>query len=312
VWRTISKQWFLILLAICLGIGFSLPEPLSFVANSAFIRNGILFVVMVLMGWTLQPQSIVRSIRQPVPSLIAILINIAVVPLLAWPVIWFLPEDLAGGLIVASLVPCTLASASVWTRSAGGDDSIAMVTTVVTNLACFLVAPIGISLMLQRTVGIDLGSQMQGLFLMVVAPLCLGQGLRLIGLAAWADKRKWALSIIAQTGILAMVLLGSVISAERLSSGQAISMGDIALTAMCAWVIHLIAVGIGYYLSAMAGAQRPQQLGTAIACGQKTLMVGLQLALDGGVSVLPMILYHVGQLLIDTLLVRWWTRDRSQ
>jgi len=312
VWRTVSSQWFLILLAICLGIGFSFPEPLSPLANSALFRNGILFVVMVLMGWTLHPQSIVRSIRQPVPSLIAILINIAIVPLLAWPVIWFLPEDLAGGLIVASLVPCTLASASVWTRSAGGDDSIAMVTTVVTNLACFLVAPIGIWLMLRRTVGVELGGQMQGLLLMVVAPLCLGQGLRLIGLAAWADKRKWALATWAQSGILAMVLFGSVISAERLSTDQAISLGDIALTGMCAWVIHLIAVGIGYYLSAMAGAQRPQQLGTAIACGQKTLMVGLQLALDGGVSVLPMVLYHVGQLLIDTMLVRLWNRDRSQ
>ena len=267
---------------------------------------------MILMGWTLQPQSVFRSIRQPYPSLIAILINIAVVPLLAWPAIWFLPSDLAGGLIVASLVPCTLASASVWTRSAGGDDSIAMVTTVVTNLCCFLVAPIGIWLMLGQTVGIHLGSQMQGLFLMVVAPLCGGQLLRLIGFASWADKHKTPISTIAQLGILAMVLLGSVISAERLPSGQAFSIAVVTQTAIYAWVIHLIAVGIGFYAAAIVGAQRPQQLGTAIACGQKTLMVGLQLALDGGVSVLPMILYHVGQLIIDSLLVRWWTRDRTK
>jgi sodium/bile acid cotransporter 7 len=279
-------------------------------ANSAVFRNGILFVVMILMGWTLQPRSIARSIRQPLPSLLAILINVAIVPLLAWPAILFLPEDLAGGLIVASLVPCTLASASVWTRSAGGDDSIAMVTTVVTNLSCFLVAPIGIWLILGRSVGVDLGGQMLGLFLMVVAPLCCGQLLRLIGFAGWADKHKRCLSTLAQMGILAMVLLGSVISAERLSIGESLTGGAIALTAICAWVVHLIAVGIGFYAASMVGAQRPQQLGTAIACGQKTLMVGLQLALDGGVSVLPMILYHVGQLIIDSLLVRWWTRDR--
>ena len=52
---------------------------------------------------------------------------------------------------VAAVVPCTLASASVWTRKAGGDDSISMMTTVVTNLACLLVVPIGVSLVLAET-----------------------------------------------------------------------------------------------------------------------------------------------------------------
>ncbi len=270
---------------------------------------------MLLMGWTLQPRSIARSIRQPLPALLAICINIVVVPLLAWSVGWLLPAELGGGLMIASLIPCTLASASVWTRAAGGDDAVAMMTTVVTNLLCFVVAPVGIWMLLGQQVKTDIASQMQGLLVQVVVPLIVGQGLRQVGLAAWADHHKAAIANVAQLGILVMVLLGAVISAETAlptgtstKSGGLGSAAAIAATAILAWLVHIAAVAVGYYAAAVCGIARPQQLAIAISGGQKTLMVGLQLALGCGVSVLPMVLYHVGQLFIDTLLVRWWTR----
>jgi solute carrier family 10 (sodium/bile acid cotransporter), member 7 len=310
VWRAISQHWFLLTLAICLGLGFGLPEVFSALAHNAQLRDGIVFAVMLLMGWTLQPKAVVRSVRQPLPSLLAISINMVGVPLLALPALWLLPQDLAGGLIVASLVPCTLASAAVWTRSAGGDDAIAMVTTVVTNVLCFVVAPVGLWLTLGHVAETDVASQMKGLFFQVVAPLIVGQLLRVFGLAAFADRNKFTLSLLAQAGILAMVLLGSVISAERMSLNPASTQSGFSIfaTAIGAGLIHLVAVGLGYQASAGLGIARPQQLGVALAGGQKTLMVGLQLALDCGVSVVPMIMYHVGQLLIDTVLVRLWTR----
>jgi|GEM_PF-6661571 len=37
-------------------------------------------------------------------------------------------------------------------------------------------------------------------------------------------------------------------------------------------------------------------------------MVGLQIGLDFGVSILPMIIYHVGQLMLDTLIVQHWAK----
>ena len=40
------------------------------------------------------------------------------------------PLSLAGGLLVASVTPCTVASAAVWTRRAGGNDSLAILSTV--------------------------------------------------------------------------------------------------------------------------------------------------------------------------------------
>ena len=50
--------------------------------------------------------------------------------------------DLAVGLLVAAAAPCTLASAAVWTRRAGGNDAVALMVTIGTNLTCFVVTPL--------------------------------------------------------------------------------------------------------------------------------------------------------------------------
>jgi solute carrier family 10 (sodium/bile acid cotransporter), member 7 len=296
------------MLALAVVLGFGWPSTFSPLAHSSLLRTGIVVTVMALMGWTLQPKSIGRSIRNPLAAMLAIGVNIFVVPLLAWPSLWLLPTELAGGLIVASLVPCTLASAAVWTRSAGGDDAIAMMTTVVTNLTCFLVAPIGLWWLLGQRAQIDVDGQMRSLLWQVVLPLIAGQAARAIGFADFADRHKKGIANAAQVGILFMVMLGSVISAERLATQPPGMGGALVAAGALACVIHIAALAVGYLVAKSFGFARPQQIAITISGGQKTLMVGLQLALSCGVSVLPMVMYHVSQLFIDTLVVRWWNR----
>ena len=50
-------------------------------------------------------------------------------------------------MIVAATAPCTLASAAVWTRRAGGNDAVAILVTFITNATCFLVTPFWLILM---------------------------------------------------------------------------------------------------------------------------------------------------------------------
>ena len=73
--------------------------------------------------------------------------------------------------------------------------------------------------------------------------------------------------------------------------------------------VHLAAWGIGFWSAGSLGVSRPDQIGVAFAGSQKTLMVGLAIAIEfGGLAVLPMVAYHVEQLLIDTLLADWLRR----
>ena len=43
-------------------------------------------------------------------------------------------------------------------------------------------------------------------------------------------------------------------------------------------------------------------IAVGISGSQKTLMVGLQVCLDLGITILPMVAFHVAQLLVDTLI----------
>lgn len=303
-----KRHWFLTLVAIGFAVGYFAAETIAPLLELPLLRDGVVFVVMFLMGVTLRADTIRASIARPLPGLIAIGVNVLVVPLLTLPTMLFLPEKLFGGLWVAALVPCTLASASVWTRRAGGDDSVAMMTTVVTNLACVAVVPIGLAWVLTRTSQISAADQIIKLSVLVALPLVIAQIARKAGLAAWADRNKPVLSLTGQLGILVMVVFGAVASSLRIQAGEgaATGWGDIVMLVAAASTVHTLALYLGIAIARLAKVSPPRQIAVGIGGSQKTLMVGLQIAIDCGVSVVPMLVYHVGQLVIDTIVVDRW------
>lgn len=308
--QAILRQWFFVFLLAGLVVGFGFPGLIRPIAEITLLRSLITATVLFLMGLTLNAESVARSIRNPTAVLTAIAVSTFVVPLLALPSLWILSADMAGGLIVTTLVPCTLASAAVWTRKGGGDDAVAMVVSVVTNVACFLVAPLGLWLTLGQVTEISAREQVVSLAIWVVLPLLVGQIVRRSVLPAWAAKNQARLSSVAQCGILVMVAFGSVASADRLAQREdgAGIVGELAGVGTLAVLVHCGALVIGIAAARRLGAAPPQQIAVGIAGSQKTLMVGLQIALDCGVSVLPMIIYHVGQLVIDTFVVQHWAK----
>lgn len=313
MWASLARHWFLASLAVCFSVGFLAANHLQPLLEMYILRNSLVFAVMWAMGVTLRAETIRRSVARPLPSLLAIAINVALVPLLCLPFMWVLPASLFGGLFVASIVPCTLASASVWTRKAGGDDSIAMMTTVVTNLACVVVIPLGIWLVLTQQAQIDAVTQVRKLSLLVVLPLILAQMMRRLGAERWADRNRTKLSLAGQCGILVMVIFGSVASGVSTGEGQTAGFtwfhgGAVLLAAI---LIHCVALYAGIAAARGASLGRESQIAVGVAGSQKTLMVGLQIAIDSGVSVVPMIVYHLSQLVIDTLVADVW-RGRSR
>lgn len=317
MWARLAKHWFLSLIAVAFAVGYGFDETLRPIAQLSWFRSSVVFAVMWAMGVTLKADAIRASIASPTPGLLAIGINILVVPLLALPAMWFLPERLFGGLFVAALVPCTLASASVWTRRAGGDDSVAMMSTVVTNLACVAVVPIGLALVLVDASDtgkgqISIADQVAKLSLLVVAPLVLAQAMRRFGFAAWSDRNKPKLSIAAQLGIVAMVVFGGVQSAQSMAGqdgGQSLSWTTMGVLLAATSSVHLAAMFIGILAAITLGVSRDRQIAVGIGGSQKTLMVGLQIAIDCGVSVVPMLVYHLGQLVIDTVIADAWKKN---
>ncbi|MDG2220806.1 MAG: bile acid:sodium symporter [Rubripirellula sp.] len=315
MWAALTKHWFLTALAVCFVTGYLAAEPLQPWLQPSWIRGGVMLTVIWAMGVTLRAETIRRSLANPRPAVLAIGINLLIVPLLALPAVWWLPESMYGGLFVAAMVPCTLAGASVWTRKAGGDDSVSMMTTVVTNLACVVVVPCGIWLVLSEQVQIDAISQFKKLSLLVVAPLVVAQFMRRMGCRGWADRYRGQLSVLAQLGILVMVLLGAAASGVTTLDSPVVSDRPSWWAGFCLLVtvlgIHLSALAFGVFASRSLGMSRARQIAVGISGSQKTLMVGLQIAIDCGVSVVPMLIYHVGQLALDTLIAQRWRRNEN-
>ena len=123
--------------------------------------------------------------------------------------------------------------------------------------------------------------------------------------ANWADRHKKRLSTLSQFGILAMVLFGAVSSAGY-TDGSAVSWTLLLAVILTGAAIHVIALWLGVFTARQSGSDRAGQIAVGISGSQKTLMVGLQIAIDCGVSVVPMLVYHLCQLIIDTIIADRW------
>lgn len=314
------KWWFLLSLAVVLAIGMTAPSESNgswhHTLSNAVPRGAVVAVVLFLMSAPLELSAMWHSIRKPGPAWTAVFINICFAPPLAALVGLFLTPEYSMGTIIAACVPCTLASAAVWTRRAEGNEAIALLVTVITNLACFLTAPAWLSLLIGEKVNVEsfkFTAMASRLFFLVVLPILIAQSLRFYRpIATFFTKHKYLLGTIAQIGLLSIVWVGAVGCGQHINgaaNGQATALATGKML-VAVVVLHLMLAAIAYGASKWFGFTRPDRAAVTIAGSQKTLMVGLDIALSlGGLVLLPMVAYHVAQLLIDTLIAERLKRE---
>jgi sodium/bile acid cotransporter 7 len=85
-----------------------------------------------------------------------------------------------------------------------------------------------------------------------------------------------------------------------------VSPGNIALMIAAVTVVHVVLFLLGLFLAGALQFARADSLGVAFSASQKTLMVGVYLAMAvGPLAILPMVAYHAAQLIVDTLIADW-------
>lgn len=300
------KNWFLVGLTLVVVGGVAGANSLQWFADQSWLRNGLVFAVLFVMTLPLKAETIWRVLRSPWPALLASLINLGFIPPLAWLVGGILPAGLSRGLIVAAAAPCTVASAAVWTRKAGGNDAMAIMVTVLTNLSCFVITPAWVWWLAGlEGVQLELMPLVVKLACFVLAPMVLAQICRLQPhVGEFAVRRRIPLATFAQIGLLTMVGIGSIRMGRLFweEQGALDSLGAIGIMTFLVIGIHLAAFLVGWWSSRWFGFGRPERIAVGFAGSQKTLLVGLSVALEVRASILPMVVYHVSQLFIDTLI----------
>jgi len=300
----LSRQWFLVTLAVLLLTGLGFPVALEPLAN-AVPQSAVVAVVLFVMALPLDAHTVWRALTHPRAVMLAIAINWGLLPLVAWGVSPALRPDLAEGLLIAAALPCTLASAAVWTRRAGGNDAVALLVTISTNFFCFLVTPLWLLVTTGMMVELDWTEMGLALAMQVVLPTFAAQALRQIpAVARFAKARVAMLGTLGQCGILTIAWVGAVKAGLKFSAGEVqISALDWVVMLAAVIGIHVSMLWLGHAVGRVIGLDRADRIAVGFSGSQKTLMVGLYIAIKyyGGLAMLPMIAYHVSQLLIDTV-----------
>jgi sodium/bile acid cotransporter 7 len=162
---------------------------------------------------------------------------------------------------------------------------------------------------------VDFQSIVVGLLLLVVLPILAAQALRqwrAIGTSA--TRHKAFLSFLAQCGVLLMVFIGAVACGERLADIESgFSTSHLAVMIVAVAAVHVALLLLGFNLAQLLRLGRADAIAVAFSGSQKTLMVGVFVAMAiGPLAILPMVAYHAAQLVIDTLVADWLRRQTPQ
>ena len=315
--KHLLKHWFLYSLLIILPLGVGIGQAAS--AWGDFIcslvqTKVVVFAVLFGMSVTLSLEQLSQTAARPWGVLAASVISMMLFPLTVWLIVYFLPASpFSSGLLIMAAVPSTLASAAVWTRKAGGNDAVSLMTTLVTNGLCFLVTPFWLWMTLGRTVPLDSKALAMRLLVIALLPMLLGQVVRLFRSARrFADQHRSRISAAAQLGILSIIFVGAIRSGPELAgNSRHLSIGSLILVWFVCLVIHLLFLLVSWKAARLIHCSKRDAIGVMFSGSQKTLPIAIDLATApllhaSGVSslaILPPLIYHATQLIVDTLIV---------
>ncbi len=290
---------FNLLLGAAVTAGFFWPAPGLAVAPWS---RQLVIAVMFLMSVTLPAERLRAAVGNVRGWGAAFGVGYFVLPLLCGVLGHWLfatePGPLAGMVILGAL-PCTLASATVWTRLAGGDDALALTYTVLSNLASLVFIPAYLLLFLGSALDVPTTRLLTDLSIVVLAPVAVGQAVRHL-LGARVDRAKLAISRVAQGLVLTIVL----VAVSNMSGEIHAQPGTVARLALLGALVHTAALALGHGVAARLGCSRAERIAVGFSGSQKTLFIGVFLAREyfptAPLALLPITAYHVLQLVIDT------------
>jgi len=314
----IADHWFLLALMLGVGVSLTWPDAMHPVTDMWEPRRTVA-ISLLLVAWTMPTQSLADELRNPWAAIWAIVLSYGLLPLSALGLGLVAPsEDVQVGLILVASVPCTLSSAILWTRLAGGNEATSLLAVAGTTFASWLLTTAWLYALTGAAIDFDVAAMMLDLFISLIAPVLIGQALRLSTASAeFAERHKVLLGVFSQGFILAIVLKAGVTVGDSLRRQDAAD-----ASALFAWSVglaislHAIAIVISWYSASLLGIDHGRRIAVAFSASQKTLQIALVLYEEYFKSrypfaVLPLLFYHVGQLVIDMFLASYWRAQQA-
>jgi len=236
-------------------------------------------------------------------------VNLIVLPLIMWSITTLLgariSATLRAGLLAMSALPTTVNMCVALTRSAGGNEALAIFNAVIGNVLGVVVTPPLLLLLLGASSDISIVDAMTKLTKKVVVPLVVGQLVR-PALADALKGRKKLLSRSSETLLLAIVY---TTFCDTFLRGFGMPASTVALLGALLAAGHVACLGLTWQLAKLLGLQARDRIAFIMCSTHKTLALGLPLfkvifagRSDLAVLCTPLLLQHPLQLIIGSIL----------
>lgn len=273
----------------------------------------IIFLVFILSGLSLETRKFLaeaRTLRAPLYAVLAVSGIFPVMGFVFGRAFALAPNEFVG-LMVVSSCPTTLASGIILSTLAGGSVSIAILITVVCSMTAVLLMPIALQITLGLTGQIDLpvARMMLRLAYLIILPTIVGQVLRR-PLARQVERFKPLLKFLPIVLVVLMIFIAVSRGANELRGNGlplVLHVGAVAVA------LHVVMLGVNYSAGRALRLPAPALRSLTIVASQKTIPISVFVALayfpDHPTAVVPCVLFHLLQIMVDSLLANVWSRQ---
>jgi solute carrier family 10 (sodium/bile acid cotransporter), member 7 len=228
----------------------------------------------------------------------------------------YLPPMLALGLLYLGILPSTVQSATTASSMAGGNVAASVVAAALVNLAGMILSPLLFAAVAGGEGGFVFSSDIiLRILMMLMAPFLLGQMLQ-----GWLRPiamryRSWTVQLDRTAIAIAVyvALSGAVVA----GLWRQLSAGHLTIMVVAVAILLMVSFGGAWSMARIMRFNRPDSISVLFASAQKSIAVGAPLAAilfppaQAGFLLLPVIVFHVVQLILSAWMAAWMGAQKS-
>ncbi len=306
-----DRYWFLAMLLLMIPAGLWLPDGGRAIKNAVWITPVLVGMMMGISGFTLDTGKLHRQAANLGAISMVLFSTYCVAPTVAYGLALCLqPEghpDFMTAVMIMAAQASSLASALALTVLSRGNQELALIFTLLSSSLTVVLTPLVLQISIGASVKIPLSQMILEMLVVVVMPVAFGQVLRRL---LW-DKATPLLKGIRL--VPQLIILVFVYSGFSVATGQINGNADVVLRiAVVSALLHAILLSWNFGVSLLLRMDAGTTTALVYCGSQKTLPNGIYLWQhffgNNPIGALPLALYHLIQLITDTLLVPFFER----
>jgi sodium/bile acid cotransporter 7 len=322
--KRVVTDWFLLGMLVATLLAYFIPSfgATGGAMHAEIVINVGVFLVFFLHGVNLSSEQIKHGLKNW-----KLHIMVQLFTFLVFPLLWLISDKLLGSHVPALLMlgflylcalPSTISSSVALTGSAGGNVPAAILNASMSSVFGIFMTPWLVSLVVGTgSGGIDLGSTLIDLCIMLLLPLVLGQLLRPLLGKFFARHKKYT-NVIDKVVILLLVyaaFCNSMVSGMWQTQGDTVILTAFIGSAVLLAVILLLTTSTSKLLK----FNHADKVAAVFCASKKSLAAGAPMAalIFGnnpglGLILLPIMIYHPLQLIVCSVMAEAYATQHKQ